>query len=124
VPRLSRAGEFPPLEEQVTADLAAAFQESVVDVLVRKTAEAANAYGVLAVLLAGGVAANTRLREEMALRLSVPLRVPPPTLCTDNASMVGAAAHYHLMRGEYAPLDLDVYPNLPLIAPAQGGTGG
>lgn len=116
VPRLSRAGEFPPLEEQVTADLAAAFQESVVDVLVRKTAEAANAYGVLAVLLAGGVAANARLREEMALRLSVPLRVPPPTLCTDNASMVGAAAHYHLLRGEYAPLDLDVYPNLPLIA--------
>lgn len=116
VPRLSRAGEFPPLGEQVASDLAAVFQEAVVEILVRKTAEAANAYGVLEVLLAGGVAANTRLREEMALRVSVPLRMPPPNLCTDNAAMVGAAAHYHLLRGEHAPLNLDVYPNLPLIA--------
>jgi N6-L-threonylcarbamoyladenine synthase len=116
VPRLSRAGEFPPLGSQVAADLAAAFQEAVVEILVRKTAEAANAYGALEVLLAGGVAANARLREEMALRLSVPLRMPPPALCTDNAAMVGAAAHYHLLRGEHAPLNLDVYPNLPLIA--------
>ncbi len=118
VPRLSRAGEFPPLEEQAAADLAAAFQEAVVDVLVRKTADAASAYGVLEVLLAGGVAANGRLREEMALRLSVPLRMPPPALCTDNAAMVGAAAYFLLQRGDVASLDLDVYPNLPLIAAA------
>jgi N6-L-threonylcarbamoyladenine synthase len=118
VPRLSRAGEFPPLDEQVAADLAAAFQEAVVETLVRKTIEASSAYGALEVLLAGGVAANTRLREEMALRLSVPLRMPPPALCTDNAAMVGAAAHFHLLRGEQAPLDLDVYPNLPLIVSA------
>jgi N6-L-threonylcarbamoyladenine synthase len=116
VPRLSRAGELSPLEGQVAADLAAAFQEAAVEILVRKTAEASNAYGALEVLLAGGVAANTRLREEMGLRLSVPLRMPPPALCTDNAAMVGAAAHYHLLRGEYAPLTLDVYPNLPLVA--------
>lgn len=115
VPRLSRAGEFSPLDPQVTADLAAAFQEAVVDILVRKTAEAANIYGVLEVLLAGGVAANTRLREEMALRVSVPLRMPPPALCTDNAAMVGAAAYYHLARGKTAGWDLDVYPNLPLV---------
>jgi len=115
VPRLSRAGEFPPLDPQVTADLAAAFQEAVVDILVRKTAEAAGIYGVLEVLLAGGVAANTRLREEMALRVSVPLRMPPPALCTDNAAMVGAAAYYHLARGKTAGWDLDVYPNLPLV---------
>lgn len=115
VPRLSRAGEFPPLERQVAADLAAAFQEAVVEILVRKTAEAAGIYGVLEVLLAGGVAANTRLREEMALRVSVPLRMPPPALCTDNAAMVGAAGYYHFLQGRTASWDLDVYPNLPLI---------
>lgn len=115
VPRLSRAGEFPPLPPQVTADLAASFQEALFEILVRKTAEAAGIYGVQEVLLAGGVAANARLREEMQLHLSVPLRVPPPFLCTDNAAMVGAAGHYHLLRGRTAPWDLDVYPNLPLI---------
>lgn len=118
VPRLSRAGEFPPLEEQVAADLASAFQEAIVDVLVRKTADAAGVYGVLEVLLAGGVAANSRLREEMALRLNVPLRMPPPALCTDNAAMVGAAAYFYLQRGALASLDLDVYPNLPLVSAA------
>ncbi len=115
VPRLSRAGEFPPLPEQVAADLAAAFQEAVVDILVHKTLEAASIYGVLEVMLAGGVAANARLREEMALRSSVPLRVPPPALCTDNAAMVGAAAYYRLLRGDQAPWSLDVSPNVPLV---------
>jgi len=118
VPRLSRAGELSPLNGQVAADLAAVFQEAVVETLVRKTIEASSAYGALEVLLAGGVASNTRLREEMALRLNVPLRMPPPALCTDNAAMVGAAAHFHLLRGERTPLDLDVYPNLPLIPTA------
>ncbi|MGC8872875.1 MAG: tRNA (adenosine(37)-N6)-threonylcarbamoyltransferase complex transferase subunit TsaD [Chloroflexia bacterium] len=115
VPRISRAGEFPPLPRQVAADLAAAFQEAVVDILVHKTLEAASIYGVLEVMLAGGVAANARLREEMALRCSVPLRVPPPALCTDNAAMVGSAAYFHLLRGETASWNLDVRPNLPLM---------
>jgi N6-L-threonylcarbamoyladenine synthase len=115
VPRLSRAGEFPPLSPQVTADLAAAFQESVVDVLVRKTSEAAGIYGVLEVLVAGGVAANGRLRDELSLRLNVPVRIPPKSLCTDNAAMVGAAAYYRLIQGEQSDWDLDVYPTLPLV---------
>jgi N6-L-threonylcarbamoyladenine synthase len=115
LPRLSRAGEFPPLAGPTAADLAAAFQEAVVETLVRKTVQAADIYGVQEVLLAGGVAANTRLREEMALHVSVPLRIPPAALCTDNAAMVGAAAHYRFVQGERAPWDLDVYPNLPLV---------
>ncbi len=115
VPRLSRAGQFPPLEEQVTADLAAAFQEAVVDILVRKTVDAAAIYGAMEVLVAGGVAANTRLREELALRLNLPLRIPPRFLCTDNAAMVGAAAYYHYIQGERSSWDLDVVPQLPLI---------
>ncbi len=115
VPRLSRAGEQPPLSPQVAADLAAAFQDAVVEVLVHKTLEAANIYGVLEVLLAGGVAANSCLREEMGLHLNVPLHMPPPRLCTDNAAMVGAAAYWHFVRGDFAPWELDVYPNLPLV---------
>jgi N6-L-threonylcarbamoyladenine synthase len=115
VPRLSRAGEFPPLNEQVAADLAAAFQDVVVEIVVEKTVEAAAVYGVLEVMLAGGVAANGRLRDEMALHVNVPLRIPPPALCTDNAAMVGAAAYYHLIQGERASLDVDVYPNLALL---------
>ncbi len=114
VPRLSRAGEFPPLSPAVAADLAAAFQEAVVDVLVRKTVQAAGIYGVQEVLLAGGVAANARLRQEMALHVNVPLRIPPPELCTDNAAMVATAAFYRLSQGEQSGWDLDVYPNLPL----------
>lgn len=115
VPKLSRADEFPPLSEQVAADLAAAFQDAVVDVLVRKTVDAASIHGVLEVSIAGGVAANGPLREELGLRLNVPLRLPPKELCTDNAAMVGAAAYYRLIQGERSPWDVDIQPNLPLV---------
>ncbi len=96
------------------ADLAASFQEALVDVLVAKTAAAAAAYPVQEVLLAGGVAANKRLRQRMAERLSVPLRYPPPRLCTDNAAMVAAAAYFRYQAGERAAWDLDVIPALQL----------
>ena len=73
---------------------AAAFQESVVDVLAAKTARAADDHDAAAVIVAGGVAANGALRETLAARCSVPVRLPPPSLCTDNAAMIGAAAYY------------------------------
>ena len=78
--------------------LARAFQEAVVDALVTKTAAAAAAYDVRAVLAAGGVAANgalrNALRERCGDRLGIEVRLPPPALCTDNAAMIGAAAFY------------------------------
>ena len=103
-----------PPQGQLLADLAASFQASVVDVLSAKTAQAAEAYGVAAVLLSGGVSANTPLREATAERASVPVHYPPPLLCTDNAAMVGACAHQRFTAGERAGWDLDVVPGLRL----------
>ncbi|MGB9752634.1 tRNA (adenosine(37)-N6)-threonylcarbamoyltransferase complex transferase subunit TsaD [Roseiflexus castenholzii] len=112
----SAATEPPPLPPAIVARLARAFQESVVDVLVTKTVEAARAFGAAEVLLAGGVAANLRLREELCRRSPVPVRIPPVALCTDNAAMIGAAAFYRLNAGKQDGWDLDVQPNLPLNA--------
>ena len=101
--------------EGVPAQLAAGFQEAVVDVLVHKTVEAAKQYGARGVLLGGGVAANTLLREELARRCPLPVVVPRPSLCTDNGAMVAAAAYF---APNPAPrpsaLDQDVVPSLRL----------
>lgn len=96
-------------------DLAASFQAAVVDVLVEKTARAAAEHGVTAVHVAGGVSANRALRRAMAERLSIPVRYPPPILCTDNAAMIAAAAHWRYINGERDTLDLDVTPSLQLV---------
>jgi N6-L-threonylcarbamoyladenine synthase len=96
------------------SDLAASFQAAVVDVLVSKTAQAAEDYGVKAVHLAGGVSANRALRRAMSERLAIPVRYPPPLLCTDNAAMIAAAAHWRFLAGQRGALDLDVNPNLKL----------
>jgi N6-L-threonylcarbamoyladenine synthase len=104
---LTREPDHPPAPE-----IAAAFQESVVDVLAAKTARAAEEHNVELVMLAGGVAANTRLREAIVARSPVPVRYPPPKYCTDNAVMIAACAKFHLARGERSTFDLDVQPNL------------
>lgn len=93
------------------ADLAASFQAAVVDVLVSKTAHAAQAYDVAAVHLAGGVSANRALRKAMSEQLTVPVRFPSPVLCTDNAAMIAAAAHQRFLAGERQGLDFDVLPS-------------
>jgi N6-L-threonylcarbamoyladenine synthase len=103
-----------PLPALPVADLAASFQRAVVDALVEKTCQAAERYNVAEILLAGGVCANSLLRHEMALRAQRPVRIPPFWLCTDNAAMIGAAAHYHLLAGRVDGLDLDILPSLRL----------
>lgn len=100
-----------------TPDVAAAFQEAVVDVLATKTTRATEELGVRQVVLAGGVAANLALRERLTRDLApldVRLSYPPVALCTDNAAMIGAAAYFHLALGERSGLDLDVQPGLHL----------
>jgi N6-L-threonylcarbamoyladenine synthase len=98
-------------------DLAASFQEAVVDVQVQKTMAAVEDTGVRAVLLGGGVVANTRLRERMAEeadRRGIRLLHPSPELCTDNAAMIASAGHFRLARGERSSFDVTAEPGLPL----------
>ena len=96
------------------AEVAAAFQEAVVDVLVAKAVRAARREGVSQILLSGGVAANTALREALTRRSPVPVRVPSPALCTDNGAMVAGCAYFRLQRGPPSGLDLDVFATLPI----------
>jgi N6-L-threonylcarbamoyladenine synthase len=99
-----RAGEPVPV-----ADVAASFQEAVVDVLTAKALDACRALGVQTLLVGGGVAANSRLRAlaaERAERAGITLRVPRPKLCTDNGAMV-AALGSHLVAAGVAPSPLD-----------------
>ncbi len=95
-------------------DLAASFQAAVVEVLVTKTERAAAAYGVTAVHLVGGVSSNSALRQQMQAALKIPVRYPPSILCTDNAAMIGAAAHWHFVNGRQDSLNIDVIPSLEL----------
>lgn len=92
------------------ADVAASFQEAVVDVLTAKAVAAATAQGVQTLLMGGGVAANTRLRalaEERCHKAGLRLRTPSPGLCTDNGAMVAALGVEYLKAGKApSPLDL------------------
>jgi len=98
-------------------DLAASFQEAIVDVQVTKTLRAAHETGVGTVLLGGGVVANTRLRERLQADGSaagLEVLIPPLELCTDNAAMVACLGAAKLAAGERTRLDIAADPNLPL----------
>jgi N6-L-threonylcarbamoyladenine synthase len=103
-----------PPRGRLLADLAASFQAAVVDVLSAKAAWAAEAFGVTALLLSGGVTANQALRATTVERVSIPVYYLPTFLCTDNAAMVGACAHRHFIAGDRAGWDLDVVAGLRL----------
>jgi N6-L-threonylcarbamoyladenine synthase len=102
------------LAPQTVADLAASFQEAVVDCLVAKTMRAVEQSHASVLCVGGGVAANSRLRErltEAAARRNIALHIPPLRLCTDNAVM-GAIAVERLKAGLVEDLDLDIRPGL------------
>jgi N6-L-threonylcarbamoyladenine synthase len=101
------------------ADLAASFQEAIVDVQVAKTLRAADEHGVKTVVIAGGVAANSRLRERMRAEgeaRGIEVVHPSLLLCTDNGAMIAAAGLRRLQAGERTPLDVSAVPNLALGA--------
>lgn len=104
-------------EEIVQADVAASFQQAVIDVLVGNARYAIKAYQVEKFAIAGGVASNGTLREameKMCQEEGVRFYKPSPILCTDNAAMIGAAAYYDYVAGKRAGLDLNAVPNLKL----------
>lgn len=105
--------------DAMTADIAAGFQEAVADVLTAKAVRAATELGVSTLLIAGGVAANSRLRELAAQRCAeagLTLRIPRPRLCTDNGAMIASFAVHLLAAGAPpSPLDVASDPGLPVV---------
>ncbi len=117
--RSEEKGWYPPQEGRMpnpakVADVSSAFQEAMVDTIVIRTVEAIERYRVNALIMGGGVASNTLLRKEMAIRSSVPVVVPRPALCTDNGAMIGAAGWFHLRNGTAYQWEMDVEPRLRL----------
>jgi N6-L-threonylcarbamoyladenine synthase len=94
--------------------MAAGFQSAIIDVLVSKTALAAEESAARSVILAGGVAANTSLRHALAARIEVPLFMPRIAHCMDNGAMIAMAGSFLLERGEHAADTLDIDPGLEL----------
>lgn len=99
------------------ADVAASFQEAVVDVLVKKAIKAAKTKKCTQIALAGGVASNSRLRKALMDECEIngfKFFRPAPILCTDNAAMIGSCAYYKFLDNEFSEYDLNANPNLDI----------
>lgn len=106
-------------EEINQANVAASFQKAVVEAVVEKTFRACDEFNMKKVALAGGVAANSYLRQRMqeeCTKRHIELKYPKLILCTDNAAMIGAAAYYEYLDGNVSGLDLNAVPNLRLVS--------
>jgi len=104
-------------EKIIVEDVAASFQEAVVDVLVSKTMKAAQVKNCNIIALAGGVASNSRLREVMqeeCLKHNYKFTKPSPIFCTDNGAMIGSAAYYKYLKNQFSNASLNAMPNLEL----------
>lgn len=97
------------------AEAAASFQQAAIDVLVTKTIQAARRLRVRHILLSGGVAANQALDNHFLNNSPVPVLIPPPSLCTDNAAMIAACGYYHSLLNKVSnDYTIDAVPNLNL----------
>ncbi len=91
-------------------DLAASFQQAVIEVLVKKTLRAARDFGAKEILVAGGVSANRPLRQAFRAQEEFPVHIPPLSLCTDNAAMIASAGYYRFALGHISSLEMDALP--------------
>ena len=110
--------EDPPQTANETADLAASFQQAVVDTLTGDVSAVIREHKAKQLIMAGGVAANQLLRRklaEVAQSQGIPVAFPPLDLCTDNAAMVAAAGYFQAQRHGPSELDMDVFSSLPLL---------
>jgi N6-L-threonylcarbamoyladenine synthase len=103
-----RSGELP------VEDLAASFQAAVVDALFDKTMQAARDHNVKEILVAGGVSANSALRQAFQSQTEYNVHIPAFSLCTDNAAMIAAAGYYRYALGHVSDMNMDVQPTWPL----------
>jgi tRNA N6-adenosine threonylcarbamoyltransferase len=109
--------EHPIDGDRAAADMAASFQEAVIDMLLDTTFAAARSVGCGRLVIAGGVSANSRLRQRAqaaAAEFGVSVNIPPMRYCTDNAAMIALAASYRLQRGESDPLSANAVADLEL----------
>jgi N6-L-threonylcarbamoyladenine synthase len=97
-----------------TEDLAASFQQAVIDVLFKKTINAAREFGAKEILVAGGVSANRHLRQTFKSQTEFPVHIPPLSLCTDNAAMIASAGYFRYALGHQSNLEMDVLATNPL----------
>ena len=108
-----------PIEPELLSDLAASFQEAVVDVLARKAIKAVKDFGAKTLIAAGGVACNASLRERLAADCpkNVNLQLASPAYCTDNAAMIGGLGYYHYIadHGRGDGVGFDAFARLPEI---------
>lgn len=109
VRRIQASGKEIPV-----ADLAASFQAAIVDTLLTKTMAAAREFGAKEILIAGGVSANTALREAFLGQNEFKVNIPKFAYCTDNAAMIAAAGYFRYALGHTSTLDIDVMPTWPL----------
>jgi N6-L-threonylcarbamoyladenine synthase len=109
VRRLEESNLPLPLE-----DIAASFQNAVVEILVKKTLAAASEFNAKEILITGGVSSNDVLRQTFQESSPLPIHIPPSYLCTDNAAMIASVGYFRYQQGQRDPFDFDVLPNWPI----------